>query len=72
MEMTDCQRFFCGFGSSSKIVSQAVPNFGSAMGETAVTTFHRALSSGWRESANTFPFRSAKVSIRLFNSILNL
>lgn len=83
MEMTDCQQFLGGFSSSSNVLSQAAPrsarskdslkdNLGIAVGEAVIITSYGTVPLRWRESTNASPFHPDKVSIRLFNSVLNL
>ena len=83
MEMTGCEQFFCGFDSSSNVLSQGAVSsarshdslkgaLGVAVGEASTALSHEGMPLGWREFTNAFPVRADKVSIRLFNSVLNL
>lgn len=85
MEMADCEHpgYFCGFDGSSNILSQgAVSSVRSndslknilslAVGEAPLDASQVGVPSARRECIDAFPAGSPKVSIRLFNSILNL
>lgn len=85
MAMADCEHpaYLCGFDSSSNILSQgAVSSFRSndfpknvlsvALADTSVDLSKVGASSGGKDSAEAFPAGFPKVSIRLFNSVLNL
>lgn len=78
MEMTGCDQFLCGFDSSSKFLSRDARGSSDSVksGLTVIATSMplsgNGIASGRREFTKALPFRSDKVSIRLFNSILNL
>ena len=83
MEMSDCGQFLCGFDSSYK-----VPSSTALSSKRSADFFKNSLSVGLGTGSvdmsrteiclsrdawvGAFPFRPDKVSIRLFNSILNL
>jgi hypothetical protein len=84
MEMAGCEHpsYLCGLDSSANFLSQGAlsptPNdslknaLGMALGEVSIASSNGAIPLGWRELTNALPAGSHKVSIRLFNSVLNL
>jgi hypothetical protein len=84
MEMTGCEHpnYLCGFDPSSLLSQGAlssarpddsVKNYLSvAVGEASIASSNSEASSIARERQSAFPAAAHKVSIRLFNSILNL
>ena len=85
MEMVDCEYpgYFCGFDGSSNILSQGAVSsarfndslknvLNVAVGEASLNASQVGVSSAGKEYPDAFPTGSPKVSIRLFNSILNL
>ena len=83
MEMSDCEQFLCGFDSSSNVFSHGAlsstrsgdsfkSGLSMALGAASVDMSRDEVPLGRGESTSAFLFRPDKVSIRLFNSVLNL
>ena len=85
MEMTECEHpsYLCGFDASSDLFSQgalssARPNelskdgLAFAVGEASIDPSATGPFLAGKDCENGFPVKPHKVSIRLFNSTLNL